>query len=270
MSVLALAPMPFLSACSSDPGRAVFEKAEKSLSDGDADSALKQYGYVIANNPESAYAAKSQYKIALIYNRYIGDRKKAMEAYSALFFLYPGTAETTEAREDLASIYSVMGEHRLAIEQYQLLLNEKPSDYDKFQYAIAMEYIMQNDFRQARVEFTELLKRANADLQPQINYQIANTYYIEGNLAEAADGYEKTAARFPDNPAALDARLGTAKVLSESGKLALALALLKELKGKYPNKGAIGIMMDSLQTRLDEGPGSKKRAVVSEKEPLRD
>lgn len=250
------------SACSADPGGVVFEKAEKQLSMGEIEIAVSQYQYVVDKHPESAFAPKSQYRLAQIYNRNFGDRKKAMEAYSTLFFMYPNSPETIDARVDIAGIYAVNGEHRLAIEQYQKLLVEKSSEYAKFQHLIAMEYIMLNDFAQARVEFTELLGRASRDLVPEIECQIANTYYIEGSLKEAVERYEKVISRYPDSPFALNAKFNIAKSLSESGKLNEAMVILKEIKDRYPNRDAVNVMIDAVQTRLDEGPGSKNHKII--------
>lgn len=259
-----------LSACTNDPGSVVFEKAEKQFSKGEVEIALSQYQYVVDKHPESAFAPKSQYRIAQIYNHNYGDRKKAMEAYSTLFFMYPNSLETIDARIDIAAIYAAIGEHRLAIEQYQKLIIERSSEYARFQYRIAMEYIMLNDFTQARVEFAELLSRTSRELAPEIEYQIANTYYIEGSLKDAIDRYEKLISHFPDSPFAINAKLGIAKSLSETGKLSEAMVILKELVGIYPNKEAIDVMIDAVQVRLDEGPGSKKHLTLKITGPLRD
>lgn len=245
-------------ACSADHGSVVFEKAEKQFSKGEIDVALTQYQYVVDKYPESAFAPKSQYRIAQIYNHNFRDKKKAMEAYSTLFFMYPNSPDTIDARADIAAIYAASGEHRLAIDQYQKLITENPTGYKDFQYKIAMEYILLNDFSQARVEFAELLGRASGELVPEIEYQIANTYYIEGNLKDAIERFEKIISRFPDSPFALNAKLGIAKSYSETGKLGEAMVLLNELKDKYSNKAAVDIMIDAIQVRLDERPGSKK------------
>lgn len=259
--MLSLSAIVF-SACTADPGGVVFEKAEKQFSRGEIEPALGQYQYIVDKYPESAFAPKSQYRIAQIYNRNLGDRKRAMEAYSTLYFMYPNSPETVDARVDIAAIYAANGEHRLAIEQYQRVLSERPSEYAKFQYRIAMEYIMLNDFTQARVEFTELLNRASRDLKPEIEYQIANTFYIEGNLKDAIDRYEKIISRYPESLFALNAKLGIAKSFSETGRLSEAMVILKELKGVYPNKDTVDVMIDAVQVRLDEGPGSKKHTVI--------
>ncbi|MBI5886627.1 MAG: tetratricopeptide repeat protein [Deltaproteobacteria bacterium] len=259
-----------LSACTTDPGRAVFDKAETTFSNGDIETALSQYQYVVDKHPESSFAPKSQYRIAQIYNRYIGDKKRAMEAYSTLYFMYPNAPETIDAREDLAAIYAANGDHVLAIEQYQRFITDRPSEYTRIQYMIAMEYIMLNDFRQARVEFTELLNRASGERLPEIQYQIANTYYIEGSLDDALAGYGKVIECYPQTSFAVDAKLGIAKSLSESGRLDEALALLKGLKDKYPNRAAIDVLMEAVQLRIDEGVGSEKYTKIKEKSPSYD
>lgn len=250
---------PLLSGCAVDPAQREFERAERLLSEGSYREAIDQYSYVVSRFGGSAYAPRSQYKIGVIYDRNLSDEKKALNAYSALFFMYPASAEAALARHDVAKIYSRKGEYRKAVEEYQKLLEERPGEQEKVQYLIAMEYVKMNDFRQARIELTELLdKVSNPAVAPKILFQIANTYYIEGKMQKALSGYDEIISKYPETDAAIDARFGKAKALDEEGRLEEALSILRGLEGQYPNSEALNKSIELIEKRLKENQGQKK------------
>jgi len=212
---LLIAFLLFSAGCSTDPVEHVFEKAEKSLGTGNFEEALLQYSYVVNKHPESSYAPKSQYKIAYIYNKYLGERKKALDAYATLYYMYPGSAETADAREDIAQLYSDLGDHRKAIAHYQRLMVEKPGESQRFHFAVASEYMAMNDLAQARVEFSELLKTTGSHtLIPRIYFNMGGMSYVEGKTSEAVEWYDRLLTKYPKDPFALEAKFYKARVLN--------------------------------------------------------
>ncbi len=244
--------------CSTDPAEHVFEKAEKSLGTGSFEEALLQYSYVVNKHPESSYAPKSQYKIAYIHNKYLGERKKALAAYATLYYMYPGSAETADAREDLAQLYSDFKDHRKAIAHYQRLMAERPGDAQRFHFAVASEYMKMNDLAQARVEFTELLKVTGSPvLIPQIYFNMGGMSYVEGKTTEALDWYEKLLAKYPKDPFAIEAKFYKARVFNETGRREEALAVLREIEPQYRNKAAVTALREWIEAKLKDGHDPK-------------
>ncbi len=244
-----------LAGCSADPAEQVFNKAEKSLGLGAHLEAISQYSYVLGKYPASQLAPMSQYRIAYIYNKHLNDKKKALEAYSTLLLMYPSSAQTLDALSDMATIYSSSGDHAKAIEFYQRLLKERREGRDEVQYLIAMEYILLNDFKQARIELMELLKSgARTGLTPNVYVQIANVYYIEGRHNEAIEWYGKAISGFPDTDAGSEARLGVARALNESGRPLEALEALKAIESQagHKNKGSAMALAETIEKRLSE------------------
>lgn len=222
-----------LSACPVDPARRDFEEAESFLSQGALREAAQRYAFVVTRYPGSAYAPQSQLKIARIYSSRLQDYEKAEYAYSALFFMYPASAESLAGREELAALHSSKGEHMKAIEEYQRLFQALPGSRQKFQYLMAMEYIGMNDFVQARAELEELVKIAgNPGLSPRIRLHIAETYYLEGSYREALGRYDDVIRRFPENDAAVEAMLGKAAIFEEEGSFGKAVKILEEVRAK--------------------------------------
>jgi TolA-binding protein len=239
----------------------MFDDAEGLLSEGRYIEAVGVYSRLISTFPESPYVPGSQYKIALIHNLYLDDVSGAMKLYSELLYLYPNSPEAALARADRARIFSGIGDHLSAIEEYQWLLEKGPNEKsDDFRYNLAMEYIRINDFGQARVELEELLSTAPfTPLAPQSYYQLANTYYLEGSLEKAIAAYDVVVSKFPGHGVSLEARLSKAAALEEAGRLKEALSLLKELEDEYPNREVIKIRIASTEERLKKGPKARKR-----------
>ncbi|OGQ11738.1 MAG: hypothetical protein A3G39_00260 [Deltaproteobacteria bacterium RIFCSPLOWO2_12_FULL_43_16] len=258
-----LLPLFFLfTACSQDPSLPLYQKAEEHFSKMDYVQAVKGYSDVVNKYPESQYAPASQYKIGLINNLYLKDMKRAMNAYATLMLLYPGSEEVILARQDMADIYIRKGDYRRAIGEYQWLMkNTGGAQRDNVQYQIAMAYLKLTDIKQARIEFQEILKNSfNSQFNPQISYQIANTYYLEGDCREAIKAYDNVVSLYPSSPYAHEARLGKAVCIEEAGNIAEAMELYKELEKSYPNPEVIRVRMEGIDAR------EKKNTPVALKE----
>lgn len=237
--------------CSQDPAMPAYEKAEELFSQRAYTKAINSYSNIVNKYPESPYAPASQYKIGLINHLYMADIRKAMNAYATLMLLYPDSKEVALARSDLADIYIHKGDYRKALGEYQWLVkNTGGAKRDNFQYQIAMAYLKLTDIKQARIELQEVIKSSlNSPLGPKVYYEIANTYYLEAHYKEAIKAYELVASLYPNSQYAYEAQLGKAVCIEETGNLAEAVELYKELEKSYPNPGVIKIRLDAIEAR---------------------
>ncbi|HHL40640.1 MAG TPA: tetratricopeptide repeat protein [Deltaproteobacteria bacterium] len=248
-----------LHGCSEDGLRADFEAAELALAGGRYIEAERLYRRIVKEDPAGPLAPKSQYRLGFIYDHYLDDASRALDAYEVLLGSYPGSPEAAEARGRRAELYSRLGAHRKAIEDYQVLkeLARGPGKAD-YQFRIAMEYLKMNDLRQARIELGEIVKADPAsELAPRVYFHTASTYYIEGELARAVENYERVMRDFPDDPLALEAAIGMAAALEESGDLEGALRMLRSVEKRYPNSGVVTTRIGRIEKRLGKRPGSK-------------
>ena len=248
-----------MAGCASESAKERFEEAEASLSEGRFYEAMEKYSYVADNFQDTPYAPRSLYRVAFIYNRHLKDRREAVNSYYRLYSIHPTSPESMLARKDLAEIYSESGDHAKAVEQYQWLLEKSPGEGEHYKYLIAMEYLKMTDLRQARVELKELLEFArDPDITAKAHFQRANTYYIEGDLARAIEGFRETERKFPDHEVALQALFNMAKALEESGRLKEALAVLEGIKDTYPNKPAVESSIEWIEKRLKKASAEDK------------
>lgn len=256
-----IAVLQLVPGCGPDRAKEHYQAATGLLGSGDYVGAVAEYSTVVAAYQSSPLAPVSQYRIAEIYNRHLSDRKRAMDAYSTLLYLFPDSPEARKAREDVAGIYSSSGEHLKAIEAYERLGEDYPGDASRLRYLVAMEYFRLNDFRQSRIELQGLLaKDLPRDLRIRVRYQLAYTHYIEGDTEGAIEGFDRLIDDFPDDPLAVDALMGKAKALEEGDRLTEALEVLDELLDVYPNREVVETRIEWVNKRLREGPGPRKEA----------
>ncbi|MEE8574600.1 MAG: tetratricopeptide repeat protein [Thermodesulfobacteriota bacterium] len=247
------------SGCSAPPSTKAFDDAELLYSQGEYDQALNAYLSLLSKFPESPHAPKSQFRTAHIYNRYLENIPKALKAYAELFYLYPESSELESAALERAKLYSSVGEHWNAIEDYKWLLEKSTKqDHNQYLYQLAMEYVKLNDFKQARVELAALLgKSPKLALAVKAKYQIATTYYLQSNHKEAIKAYEEIINNHGKSEMAMEAIIGKGASLEESGKLSEALAIFKSIAGEYKNTDAINIKISLIEKKLKKGPYKK-------------
>lgn len=69
----------------------------------------------------------------------------------------------------------------------------------KLYYNIGVAAYMNNEYDQAQKNFEQAAKTQDSNLQHDVQYNLANTYYRMGNLDEAIKGYENILKKFPDD-----------------------------------------------------------------------
>ena len=245
----------FLHGCFSDPARTSYEKAEVHLSEGRFKEALTEYSSVAMKYSSSPYGARSLLRAAFIYGARLDDDERALKTYSEVIYLYPGTEEAATARREKARIYSIRGEHSKAVEEYQALLELGREPAEKTRFQIAMEYVKMNDLKQARVELADLLKSpVSGDLRKLARFQMANTYYLEGDREEALKEFEDIIREYQETAVSYEALFTKARLLDEQGRLSEALEILKGLEGKYPNREALKTAEEWTEKRLNTDP----------------
>lgn len=218
--------------CTKDSAKRIFNEAEVELSRSEYKEAITTHTRLVKKYPESELAPQSLFKIGYIYYRYLNNIKMAMEAYDELAFLYPLSDQHALGARERGEIYSTLGKHWKAVEEYEWLLTRATAkERDGYQYLIAMEYFNMNDFKQARIEFAEIKNDNNeAGLAPEILFRIATSYYLEKDLSKSLTAYKEVVKRFPKHSLAFQSRVSIAQIHSDAGKLTEALDLLKALK----------------------------------------
>jgi len=263
MAILIL-PLYILAGCGGpERAPATYLEAEELLGRGKFLLAIDKYDSVAREFESTPFAPRSLYKKALIYNRFLRDKKRAVEAYYQVLSVYPDTAEAYSARLDLAGIYSSSGNRTKAVEQYQWIIDSRrePGKEEDYRYIIALEYFKMNDFEQAQAELKELLSIAvKKDVIAEAELLRGDIFYITGHIPEAIADFEDIISRFAGRPVAIRASFNRAKALEDSGQEAEALEALAGLRKTYPNKEALRRTIEGIKTRMKEKKQKRRRA----------
>ena len=100
-------------------------------------------------------------------------------------------------------------------------------------------------------------KYPTSPLNAEVQYRIAVTYALEGQLHEAEAAYRLVAETWPESPYGIEGQFGLAAVLEEQERLQEALEILDDIKGVYPNQDALQRKQEQLRVRIDK----KKKAI---------
>ena len=90
-----------------------------------------------------------------------------------------------------------------------------------------------------------------------MQFRIAGTYALEGQLPEAEATYRLVIETWPEGPYTVEAKFGLAAVLEEQERMKEALTVLEELVGVYPNGEALTRKIEQVRNRIDK----KKKAI---------
>ncbi len=260
---LLLFPILMLAGCKRpDRAPAIYLEAEELFGRGKFLLAIDKYDSVAREFETTPFAPKSLYKKALIYNRFLKDKQRAVNAYYEVLSVYPDTSEAYATRLDLAGIYSNAGNHTKAVEQYQWIVDSRrePGKEEDYRYTIALEYFKMNDFEQAQAELKELLSMAvKKDVIAKALLLRGDTFYITGHIPEAIRAFEDIISRFEGLEVALEARFNMAKALEDSEREDEALLILEALKESYPNKDVLERTIDGVKTRMRDKKQKKRK-----------
>jgi len=209
--------------------------------------------------PSFSRIPQALFQIAEMQDLYLGRYSDALLTYLKLERDYPHAPEVSEARTQVAVLYKYrLNDCSQAIAVYQKVLDEADRGNDQLQYEVADCYFRLNNFAQARIEFETLLKNyPQSDFFAEVQYRIAMTYALEGQLPEAAGAYRVVIERWSESPYAVEASFGLATVLEEQEELVEALKILEDLEGIYPKQDVLARKTEQVRERIEK----KKKAI---------
>ena len=252
-SLFFICPMVFAS-CFNGDGRDVFEAAEKLRSERRYTEAIVKYRYVTVHHGKAEMAAEAFYHIGEMSYIYLQDFTAAADAFRQLLNNYRWSSRCKKAQSYLAEITMYRFEDfKQAIVEYQRAISyyRNEREAESFQLEIAKAYFNLKNFEQQRVELNLLLSRfPETDLEGEIYYQIANSFYVEGSPDEAIKFYRKIIKDFPDTLLSLESTFRLAACLEEKEDLKGAIALLQDIEGVYPNRDVVKMRIEKIRKRL--------------------
>jgi len=116
-------------------------------------------------------------------------------------------------------------------------------------YQLALDQLRRGSTGAARSAFSDLLKQyPNADVAPDAQFYVADSYDREGNTAAADSVYQLVVQRYPSSERAPTALYKHGLTLITAGKVQAARAALQQVVSKYPRSDEAVLAKDRLRT----------------------
>lgn len=230
-----------------------YKDAESKVGLGDTDAALTAYRRIADKYRADPRRPLILFRIAEMYENFLGEKDMAIEAYVRLINEYPLSEESRVARERRADLNEKKGQLDAAIEDYYALIKHYPASPDQNRYRILLvgAYLAQRNFPQARIEVKPLVegKDTPAEIREQALFAAAESYFLEDQPQKAAPFYQAILKDFPNSKFAGEAKLHLATCIEEMGYLGAARDLTSEAAKDYPNKKVIDTRLKSIDER---------------------
>jgi tol-pal system protein YbgF len=116
-------------------------------------------------------------------------------------------------------------------------------------YQLALDQLRRGSTGAARTALSDLLKQyPNADVAPDAQFYVADSYDREGNTAAADSVYQLVVQRYPSSERAPTALYKHGLTLVTAGKTQAARAALQQVVSKYPRSDEAVLAKDRLRT----------------------
>jgi len=227
--IVSLVAVSFFLSCSSSNFVDSERRAEDLIQSGQYQKAAKIYEKIVNEYPKSPEISGAILRLADLRVSFLGDLVKGLDEYEKVIKLDPFSEAARLAHEKRALIFQTNNLAQKAIEEYSVLIKFFPSDEYRMQLAEA--YISNKDYDQARIELKPFLfpDKQNSGYRERAIFNIAETYYIEGNPSEAIRFYQAY-LEVGQEPALIpEVELKIASCLEEMGYLGMSQKYLKKM-----------------------------------------
>ena len=248
--------------CVSENAR-LYEEAQELCMTGRYNEAVSKLFIVAEGEKKGALKIKALFRLGEIHYLNLDKPKKSLEYFLQVSSEDSGGKKGLKAHKYMADIYlDELGEHELAILQYQQIMSDYKSliKKDEYYFLIAMAYFKKSDYTQATIEFQTFLENyPESDLAFDAHLQIANSLFITGKREEALDLFLKLHLEAPEGRYDYDLWLAIAICYEELGKLDLALAEYLSLLQRYPKRRLLTGKKIAIEKRIRKKISQKGR-----------
>jgi TolA-binding protein len=240
--------------CTERKQRNLIYEADERLHQHRHEEAVELYRKAISLNPESAAAITGLYKLGFAYETLVRDHDAALFNFNEFIRLSRDPVKIYEVQKRVANIYFDQGkEPEKAIAAYKKLMAFSPDslETDLFQFRVAQGHFQQNNFEQARIEFEELLEKfPKSPYVARARFEIGNAYYMEGKYDMGIEALKQVIRNHMQSEYATEAEFLMAQCMEQSNKLAPALQVYKNLRGRYTNAKILEFRITELEKRI--------------------
>lgn len=229
------------------------KEAEKAFRSGNYQTSRSIYLQIAESYPKSRQAPEAYYWAGMISYLYLKEPQRALDYFHKITVDYPASEFVLSTRGHLAEMYEKeFNEPRLAIGEYQKLIEETPDhlNEDEYLYKIGDIYFNQGDLAQSKIEWEELIKKyPKGKWVDRASFQVAMTSLIEQKYEEGLKGMEAFIKTFSDSPYWIEAKYERGVCLEEIGRKEEAIQAFREILPNYPNRFIVETRLKKLEEK---------------------
>ena len=190
--------------------------------------------------------------------------RRAVSRFRELLAAYPAYPRRRMVLEELAAINFQLGEHRLAIGQYQKLVDSEPQPERAFDLRrhLAMAYRAAGYSVEALDLYTSMLREElNAPGADSLAFNRGALLVELGQLEDAVDAFSNLQRDYPSSGLVVPAQIESADLLFELGRYDQAYGIYTKLPKEAAEPRIVGRTVVALYrlNRLEEGRKLSKR-----------
>jgi TolA-binding protein len=227
--------------------------AEKAFRSGNYQTSRSIYLQIAESYPKSRQAPEAYYWAGMISYLYLKEPQRALDYFHKIIVDYPASEFVLATRGELAEMYEKeFNEPRLAIGEYQKLIDETPDhlNEDEYLYKIGDIYFNQGDLAQSKIEWEELIRKfPKGKWVDRASFQVAMTALIQQKYEDGLKGMDAFIKTYTDSPYWIEAKYERGVCLEEIGRKEEALAAYRELLPNYPNRFIVETRIKKLEEK---------------------
>jgi tetratricopeptide (TPR) repeat protein len=199
-----------LGACLPVDAEARFFKGQEMLFENrhqEAESFFLAFAHEMGNSdlPKAKlWKARALFQVGRIDHLYLNQPRRAVSRLREAIKVQPEAPFAFEARREIAVIFhDRLMDYRTAALEFERLVHEFPdrAEVAAYQYRVAQSYFLVRDFDQSRTEARLLLEKwPKSHWASEALLLLANSYYLQGQFAEAIKAHQVLLDAGPDVP----------------------------------------------------------------------
>lgn len=247
--------------CTVSSEKLEFTRGEEANRKSDYAGALAHYKNVVDRYQKTPLAIQAAKEAARLCHYQLKKPVEAIEFYKHVVLYSNQPDERIEAQKKTADLlFSETNDYKQAIIEYSRLLELPHSTAEDFSYRIliARSYFYLSNFYQAQIEVDSILARNyDKDLMFDALLLKANIFLTTKNHDEAIASLKQLMVKYPERSKAETIGLILAVTYEEKKDFPKAIETLESIKDTYPKKAFIESRIKTLRERQSYLPGAK-------------
>ena len=200
--------------------------------------------------------AKALYHVGRIDHLYLDQPRRAVGRLREALKLAPEAPFAFAARLEIGLIFqNRLMDYRTAALEFERLVSEFPDrkDIDHYQYRVAQSYFLLREFDQARTEARLLLQKwPKGEFTDEARLLIANAFYFEGRLQEAASAHKELLDSKPKTAIRAHSLFELGMCYQDLGDRIKAEKVFLDALKEHPRPDLVQMQLSQLRTRIVE------------------